>query len=288
MRANIDEQRILGIEGENLDTGKQYAQDFQGYRFSSRNKLMFVAHKKEIKLIELKNIGSTMGVFYCSERKEIESLALDLGAFVGASQIFGAWDEEKGNQYFFLPYFSPSKIVEMQERLDALGSELKLENSEKGVLARGENGKNLQNLESLEENISFLFGLTILYGKFEAKGEQLNSIKIHLPLFGQYLQLAEEIEKLVEKLQEGGIFLQVSKNENQGKVSFQISSNDYELLQIFALWYKRIENFSQITKKGITQQNMEELKAFLEKEQIENRDEIISLLEAGTVKVLIK
>ena len=288
MIASIDEHHILGIEWEHLYTGKEYTLDVQGYCFSTMNKLVFIAHKKEIRLIELKHIGSTMGVFYCVERKEIEALELDTEAFVGASQLFNAWDEEKGESYFFLPYFPHQKVEEVKKKLDVLEMNLSLKKDEKWILAESNGKIDLEYLESLEKKLSFFFGLTLLYGKFEAKGEQLNSIKIHLPLFGQYLKIAEMIEEMVKNLQKEGIFLQVSKNENQRKMSFQISSNDYELLQIFATWYKKIENFSQITKKEFALGNLELLKGFLEQEHIENKAEIISLFDSGTIKILVK
>ena len=68
MLATLTSHRLLEIEDTSLDTGKLYQHDFQGYQISGKNRLLFVFHKKEIKLIELKNIGSTMGVFYFAER----------------------------------------------------------------------------------------------------------------------------------------------------------------------------------------------------------------------------
>ena len=288
MIVTIDEHHILGIEGEHLDTGKEYTLDVQGYRFSWMNKRVFVAHKKEIKLIELKHIGSTMGVFYCIDREEIPDLPLDQRAIMWAGQLFTAWDEEKWEHYSFLPYFPHQKVEETQNILDTLGIHLSLRKDIKGILVEGAEKISLEQLTTLEKILSFFFGLTLLYGKFEARGEQLNSIKIHLPLFGQYLQLTESLEQLVKIVQQQGIFLQISKNEHQGKMSFQMSSNDYELLQVFAIWYKKIENFSQITKKEFALQDIELLKRFVEQEDIENRTEIVDILSSGVIKILVK
>ena len=127
----------------------------------------------------------------------------------------------------------------------------------------------------------------LLWGKFESKDGQLNSIKIHLPLFGQYLSIQEKLEQMILTLQQQGIFLQWSKNEQQGTTSFQISSNDYELLQIFADWYKPVENFTQITKKAVVQNALGDLKLFLE-EQVENSNEIKKLLDTAVIKILVK
>jgi hypothetical protein len=70
----------------------------------------------------------------------------------------------------------------------------------------------LGDLKDTSDFLNFLFGLTILYGKFEVKGEELRSIKIHLPLFGQYLHYKETLDQIVKKLQTEQYFLQTSEN----------------------------------------------------------------------------
>jgi hypothetical protein len=128
----------------------------------------------------------------------------------------------------------------------------------------------------------------LLYGKFETKEGQLNSIKIHLPLFGPYMQIQEKLGQLLQKLQNEGMFLQSSRNETQGKISFQITSNDWEILQTFAEWYKKIENFSQITKKEYVRQMTETLKTSIQQGAFENQAEILKLIEEKVVKILVK
>ncbi|MDR0282386.1 MAG: hypothetical protein LBI53_03610 [Candidatus Peribacteria bacterium] len=191
-----------------------------------------------------------------------------------AGKFFEAWDEEKGAMYHFLPYFPLKEVEKKSEIFQQLGIPLKVSATEKGVLIEGGGSFGLNALEGIEKNISFLFGLVVLFGKFESKEGQLNSIKIHLPLFGQYLSIQEKLEGMIVMLQQQGIFLQWSKNEQQGTTSFQISSNDYELLQIFADWYKPVENFTQITKREQTAQAIQLLKAFVEQEDIENAEEV--------------
>jgi hypothetical protein len=93
-----------------------------------------VAHKKEIKLIEFKNIGSTMGVIYVGNRNVSQPLPLNKEACLLASQLFEGRDEQKGEQYFFLPYFSPKTLAEKNTILTQLGIEVKLHQSEKGIL----------------------------------------------------------------------------------------------------------------------------------------------------------
>jgi len=279
MQAYIDEYGFLALHREDVDTGKTYQISFQGYTMVSANKMLIVYHKKTIKLIELKNIGDTMGVFYVKEKAESskpkdESWKLNKESCILAGKLFEAWDEEKGVMYHFLPYFPLKEVEKKAEMFQQLGIPLKVSATEKGVLIEGEGSGSLEDLDGREQIISFLFGLVLLFGKFESKEGQLNSIKIHLPLFGQYLSIQEKLEGMIASLQQQGIFLQWSKNEQQGTTSFQISSNDYELLQIFADWYKPVENFTQITKREQTAQAIQLLNAFVEQEDIENAEEV--------------
>jgi len=192
MKIFLNPHGLLAIEDSSLDTGKVYHHHVQGYPISGKNEQLLVYHKKELKIMELKNLGSTMGVLYVQPGRELPSFALDQGAFAEAGQLFEAWDEELGQRYFFLPYVPSKEIEHKNQILNQLGLECKLVPSPKGVLFQNPEQEE-SSLDTLETKISFLFGLVILFGKLETKGEQLNAIKIHLPLFGQYLQVAERI-----------------------------------------------------------------------------------------------
>jgi hypothetical protein len=169
-----------------------------------------------------------------------------------------------------------------------LGIPLKVQQTTKGVISPRKTTVDLPRNASVEQLLSYLFGLTLLYGKFEAKHGELNGIKIQLPLPGTYLGLEEVLQQRIQHLQQKGIFLQSSLNVQRGKNILQITSNDWELLQMFADWYKPIEKFTQITKKEHTVQAMGQLLAFLEDKNLENKTELALLVQQGTVKILIK
>jgi hypothetical protein len=48
--------KFLIKQDKNLDTGKTYHHNFQGFSFEEENCIFYVWHKKEIKLIESKNL----------------------------------------------------------------------------------------------------------------------------------------------------------------------------------------------------------------------------------------
>jgi len=204
-----------------------------------------------------------------------------------ACQIFNAFDEENGWFYNFLPYF-PTKFVETKNELfKKLWLNIELSNSSKWVLIKNneEYSKIFIKDLDIEWKIWFLFGLILLYGKFENKWEKLSAIKIQLPLFGQFLSIWDEIKNIQKKLQEEWIFIQISENIQWDKHTYEITSNDYELLQIFANLYLHVENFSQITKREQAQEAIEALKKFLSKER---EADLLETINNSCVKLLQK
>jgi len=280
---------FLTKKNEQLNTGKTYRHNFQWYDFDEENCVFYVWHKKEIKLIESKNLWSTMNVFLLKDGNlEIKGLTYDIKSWIfTACQIFNAFDEESWWFYNFLPYF-PTKIVEEKNELfKKLWLDIELSNSPKWVLIKNDGLKNKIMIEDLniEWKIWFLFGLTLLYWKFENKWEKLSAIKIQLPLFGQFLSIWDKLKDIQKSLQNEWIFIQISENIQWDKHTYEITSNDYELLENFTKFYLPVENFSQITKREQAEEAIELLRVFLEKEW---ENELIAKIDKACVKLLQK
>lgn len=280
---------FLVKQDEKLYTGKTYRHNFQWFDFEEENCIFYVWHKKEIKLIESKNLWSTMNVFFLKDwTLKLDELTYDIKSWIlTACQIFNAFDEENGWFYNFLPYF-PTKLVEAKNKLfKKLWLNIELSNSSKWVLIKNNESHSKIMIEDLdiEWKIWFLFGLILLYGKFENKWEKLSAIKIQLPLFGQFLSIWDEIKNIQKKLQEEWMFIQISENIQWDKHTYEITSNDYELLENVAKLYLPVENFSQITKREQVQEASEALKIFLEKE---GESELREKVNNSCVKLLQK
>jgi hypothetical protein len=281
--------RFLVKQDEKLYTGKTYRHNFQWYNFDEENCIFYVWHKKEIKLIESKNLWSTMNVFFLKDWElQVNELTNNIKDWIStACQIFNAFDEENWWFYNFLPYFPTKSVDEKNELFQKLWLNIQLSNSSKWILIKNNEWNNKINIEDLdiEWKIWFLFGLTLLYWKFENKWEKLSAIKIQLPLFGQFLSMWDEIKNIQKNLQDEWIFIQISENIQWDKHTYEITSNDYELLEIFAKLYLPVENFSQITKREQAQEATEALKSFLWT-QWEN--ELITKVDNSCVKLLQK
>jgi len=280
---------FLVKQDEKLYTGKTYRHNFQWYNFDGENCIFYVWHKKEIKLIESKNLWSTMNVFFLKEWKlQVNELTDDIKSWIlTACQIFSAFDEDNGWFYNFLPYFPTKSVEEKNTLFQKLWLDIQLSNSVKWVLIKNNESENKVNIEDLdiEWKIWFLFGLTLLYWKFENKWEKLSAIKIQLPLFGQFLSIWDEIRNIQKDLQNEWIFIQISENVQWDKHTYEITSNDYELLEIFAKLYLPVENFSQITKREQAREAIEALKTFLGNEW---NNELIQKIDNSCVKLLQK
>ena len=280
---------FLTKQDEKLYTGKTYRHNFQWYNFDEENCIFYVWHKKEIKLIESKNLWSTMNVFFIKDwTLKINKLTNIIKSWIfTACDIFSAFDEDNWWFYSFCPYFPTKSVDEKNELFQKLWLGIQLSNGPKWVLIKNNEEYTkilIENLD-IEWKIWFLFGLIVLYWKFENKWEKLSAIKIQLPLFGQFLSIWDEIKNIQRNLQDEWIFIQISENIQWDKHTYEITSNDYELLEIFAKLYLPVENFSQITKREQTQEAIEALKSFLWT-QWEN--EIIKKIDNSCVKLLQK
>ena len=228
-----------------------------------------------------------MNVFFIKDSSlEIDTLTDNIKSWIlTACQIFSAFDEENWWTYNFLPYL-PTKLVEEKNTLfTKLWLDISLSNSPKWVLINTQWDKiNTENLD-IQWQIWFLFWLTLLYWKFENKWDKLSAIKIQLPLFGQFLSVWDDIKNIQKQLQSNWIFIQISENTQWDKCTYEITSNDYELLEIFSKLYLPVENFSQITKREQAEEAIDALKVFLWT-QWENK--LINKINNSCVKLLQK
>ena len=275
-------------EKQNLFTGKTYHHNFQWLNFEEENCIFYIWHKKEIKLIESKNLWSTMNIFFIKNSNlKIPEINNDIKTWISAScNIFSAFDENNWWFYYFLPYFQTKFIDEKNNIFKKIWLKVELLNSQKWVLVKDNEWNNQIDIENLniQWELWFLFWLIILYWKFEKKWDKLSSIKIQLPLFWQFLAIWDKIKNIQKNLQDNWIFIQISENIQWDRHTYEITSNDYELLEIFSNLYLPVEKFTQITKREQTQEAINALKIFLlnewEKETIEKiNNSCIKLLQ---------
>lgn len=286
MKLSIDQNNLLVIENPNIPQTKEYNCNVSGYEFSSFDKWLIVYHKKQFKIINLKDLGEKMGVIMIwSTDNSLSSIKLDINNVNNASKIFEWFDENTGEKYNFLYKFSENKLEELNKNLELLWSKIKFEKTHKWIISP------MDDNDGEIDAMSFLFGLALIYGNIDIRNKNLKSIKIQVPLFGIYKEKSEMLDLIVKSVSENNIFLKTSIQETNDGIVYQITSSDFELLQIFVRFYEPIEKWLEISKYTDTLKIKEELVEFLNTNTeipTEWKSEILNEIENWMIKVLVK
>ena len=70
MKILIDDNNILSIENPNIPQTKEYSYDVSGYSFSDFDKGIIVYHKKQFKIINLKDLWDKMWIILVLQEEE--------------------------------------------------------------------------------------------------------------------------------------------------------------------------------------------------------------------------
>lgn len=251
---------------------------------------MIILHKKEWKIISLKNLWDNMNVVYMKNTEfSVQNPNFNWIKINDATRLFQWFDENTGKKYYFIPGLGETQQQEKNNIFKKLWTTYSIEKTNKGMVIEG--SEELNKTESIENTLWYIFGLLLIYGKWEAKSKDLNSIKIQIPLAGQHLAHEETLDTMVKKLQQEWIFLKTDKLSNKNGIVYQISSNDYELLEIYAQWYEAVEKFEKITKREFTQEMKATLIEFIKTNTEIPQDgkaEVLKQLKEWTIKLLMK
>lgn len=290
MRIEKNKNNLLTIFNENIPQTKEYTYSTDGYLFSDFDTWMIVLHKKEWKIINLKNLWDNMSVVYMKNTQfSIQNPKFDERKIHDAMRFFQWFDEDTGKKYYFIPKLGESQQQDKNNILKKLWATYTIEKTAKGMVVEWTEETNKR--ESIENTLAYIFGLLLLYGKLDTKNNELLSIKIQIPLFWQYLAQQEILDQEIKKLQQEWIFLKTDTLPNKNGMVYQISSNDYELLEICAQWYEAVEKFEKITKREFTEEMKTKLIEFISTNTEipqDGKSEVVKQLQEGTIKLLTK
>ncbi len=291
MQLQLDQNNILSINYSEIPTNKEYKNLVWWYSFSSLDKWILVYHKKEIKVISLKNLWENMSIFFISMRDQNIESKINTESFLQALSIFKWFDEDTGLQYYFFPRFPINEIEKTNLILSKLWIESQLQKTNKWVLIPYFN----QNNEEISSKFSFLFALTLLYGKLDIKKWNLISARIQIPLYGSYASKKNDFEDLTKSLQSSWIFINISSSQNGEGEICQISITDYEILASFANFYQSIEKIQEISKQEsaskIKIQLLDYISNKLESDiwkSVDGKESILQSIQNGVLKILTK
>ena len=286
MKILIDHNNLLAIENKNISQNKEFTQIVSGFKFSDFDKWMIVYHKKQFKIVNLKDLWDKMWVIMVGEHDdEYDDMELDIESMESALKLFDWFNEESGEKYFFLYKYGENKMVELNEKLIKLGSKIQLSKSENGITT------SYSDKELVFNPISFLFGLVLVYGTFQIKDWDLRAIKTQIPLFGQYMDKQDIIDEILDVLAENGLYVNRNIQDTNDGIIYEITSSDYELLDFFANFYEPIEKWLKISKYSEVQNIKQDLIKFIETNpEIPTlwKKEVLATLENWIIKILVK
>ena len=262
MKILIDKNNLLAIENSNIPKSKEYCYNLGWYEFCDFDKWIIVYHKKQFKIIHLRDLWDKMWVIMIGKQdEELIEIDLVLESVENALKLFNGFDEDTGEKYYFLQKFNEDKLNELNLKLKKLWSNIIVNKTKKGFCIENKDE------ELTYDPISFLFGLWIVYGDLNIKQNDLKSIKIQIPLFGSFQGNEDIIDESLKTLIDNNIFFKKNIQKTNDGIVYQITSSDNELLEIFAKFYQGIEKWIQISKVSELEKVKNELVKFLENNQ---------------------
>ena len=292
MLISFDENHILSVYNPDIPQLKPYSYTLSGWSFSSFDKEIFVYYKRARKLINLKNLGDGMQIAYL--KSDFLSLfPFDKAVLERTLAMFHAFDEETGQKYAFLPSFSKNIDHLSQKLKSSFWLDLKIEKKQGWTFVYWLS-QEFWSPNLLSEALALIFSLILLYGKFDEKEGQLLSVKAHLPLFWMRNTLESVFSTMFAMLAEKGIFISHNLVKNQDKTTLQFSTNDPELLSLFAQWRNttKLDTEGSLSLLKFDQKQSEirlQLIDFLDSLdsiQYENLDQIKTQIQWGLLKFL--
>ena len=292
MQLTFDQHHVLCVENPNIPRLKEYRFSLSGYQISSYDKGILVYHKKQRKLMNLKNLGQGMQVVYLQEN-QLPDYRFNISMLERTLAMFSWFNEETGEKCRFLPFYSRDVEKLQHDLSNNFGIFCQISKEQQGTFIRGLK-ENWFSPESDEEFFSYLFALVFLYGKFEIKNSELLSAKAHIPLFSMRNALSKLFEEVyLPHLQELGIFISSSTVQNWDKTILQLTMNDGELLAYFAKWLNQYQKTDLIIQGTSLQKKQHEIKDQLldfivsnPELKISGQEECLQLIRNNRIKLL--
>jgi len=271
------------------DDTKLYTQLIQWYTVQSYDFELLVRHKWELKTIPFKQLWSNMSVLLLLPRPLHQRDTSEKNILLQTLSLYHWFDEQTGESYSFVPSLSQKKYEYVQWQLTRLTwyhIEIKNENNMTKIVSSPPLPPFELSHDLTDEQIaSALVWFSIIYGNWEFKNNKLQTIKIHIPLIWLQTQLKEIFDSRINTLQQQNMYLQKQTLTNNNWYMYQITINDYELLNIMWLLNKSIEKIEQIA----TYEQSTAIKQKLIKYcQSKNDQSILSHIHKWTFKILKK
>ncbi len=258
-----DQNNILSTHKEKENSNeKVYTQTLESLTFHAKDHWIIAYHKGTRKKINRKDLWQKM---YCIVRKEKRhTFQIEPKCIKSALQLYQWYDEEKNQNYYYLPKNKANQISSLETRLSTIWK-MKIhrtKNSNQYIIHTkgGYEGETLEAIKS-ETNkiINFFLGLSIIYGKVSIQNEILNNIRIQLPLTGNTVKHKETLDKMITQLQSEQLYCGHNAQTHNKWINYQITISDYEILLRLCKQNKSIEKVRKIHKHELEKRLLESI-----------------------------
>ena len=255
----IDKNWFLCVKSD-LSNPKEYTQSIAGrWNISSIDHLVLVRHKKELKIINRKDLGKTMSLLFVDSsdwnniqtnlQNEIENNMLTL---------FSWFDEESGQNYCFFPKINGEKLRTIAESLWTID----IVDANKGRFRV--NGSIVNNTDKLYP----LYVLSVIYGKISSRWTALLSLKIQIPIPATHFWVKEFLDNCIHDIQIHGYAIASYCTEQKSGRLYEITTNDYEILTYLKDNDKNLISLEKVATKELS----DSVKVLLVSEYLESKD----------------
>ena len=254
---------------------------------SSLDREMLIFHKREIKTKQFKDLGSKMTVFAAYPLAIDTAQSLDQESFYKALSIFTAFDENTGEYKAFLPHYRLDKVRTLHKNLQLLhqiGLINKLSIDNDMYISGLQDIKDTTIISQewlMNKELSYLYGLALTWWHWQTNSNSLTTIKINIPLFGQFTHHETTLNNMSKELAIHGLFIDIYKKTTD---TIECVISDYDVLAQLALWYNPIANFDKISKKDLAQSLQESLVQYLKNNKFSSED--VELVRKAHIKLL--
>lgn len=135
MHLFFDQHHLLCVEHPHIPSIKEYRFSLVGKPISSPDKGVLVYHKRQRKLIHLKNLGDAMQLCYL-QKTPLPDYELNIAMLEKTLAMFSGFNEETGEKYRFLPFFSKDTQQLQNDLLESFGIACTITKEPQGVFIR--------------------------------------------------------------------------------------------------------------------------------------------------------
>jgi hypothetical protein len=192
-------------------------------------------------------VGSGQGIFCVPVREKLHIGALDQQAFCTAFSLNATFDEQTGTRRSIYPFANQAKCNLLNQTFQLLKLNSLYTCSQEGsvtLLHHPQISKDYK-ITTIDEVISMLCGLFLLYGKANKSGDATSSITFQIPLIGNKEEKLTTLDALVHTCAQVHIFREYTLIE--GKVTtVQRTLHDEEILECMSFLLKPLESLAKI------------------------------------------